>query len=247
MMFDVAVIGLGPVGATLANLLAAYGLSVAVLEREATPMRCPGGALRRRMHAGVRRDRRRRGSRRRLPCVARHEVPQCRRAAAGGLAPAAGGRRAGLACELSLPPAGPGTHPARPPCRTAGATVHLRCEVYAIEAAAERATVRYEDLRCGRLAAIEAAYVIGADGARSLVRRLIGSEMEDLGLHERWLVFDALLKRPWSVLGDHSVQFCDPARPPPMYAAWASAAASRSCCMRARTPPRWRGRRRSGR
>jgi len=33
--FDVAIIGYGPAGATLANLLGQYGLSVLVLEREA--------------------------------------------------------------------------------------------------------------------------------------------------------------------------------------------------------------------
>jgi len=34
-IFDVAIIGYGPAGATLANLLGQYGLSVLVLEREA--------------------------------------------------------------------------------------------------------------------------------------------------------------------------------------------------------------------
>ena len=34
-VFDVAIIGCGPAGATLANLLGQYGLSVLVLEREA--------------------------------------------------------------------------------------------------------------------------------------------------------------------------------------------------------------------
>ncbi len=34
-VFDVAIIGYGPAGATLANLLGQYGLSVLVLEREA--------------------------------------------------------------------------------------------------------------------------------------------------------------------------------------------------------------------
>lgn len=62
-----------------------------------------------------------------------------------------------------------------------------------------------------------------------LAWRLIGSEMADLGLHERWLVFDAVLKRPWSVLGDHSVQFCDPSRPATYVRGSATAADSRSC------------------
>ena len=55
--------------------------------------------------------------------------------------------------------------------------------------------------------------MVGCDGARSVVRRLIGSPIEDLGFRERWLVVDALLKRPVPSLGEHSVQYCDPARP----------------------------------
>ena len=39
--FDVVVIGLGPTGGTLANLLAMHGLSVCVLEREAALYNLP--------------------------------------------------------------------------------------------------------------------------------------------------------------------------------------------------------------
>jgi 3-(3-hydroxy-phenyl)propionate hydroxylase len=45
------------------------------------------------------------------------------------------------------------------------------------------------------------------------VRRFIGSGMDDLGFHERWLVIDALLQRNRPDLGDFSVQHCDPRRP----------------------------------
>jgi 3-(3-hydroxy-phenyl)propionate hydroxylase len=37
--------------------------------------------------------------------------------------------------------------------------------------------------------------------------------MDDLGLHQPWLVFDALIKRDPGTLPDHTVQYCDPARP----------------------------------
>lgn len=63
---------------------------------------------------------------------------------------------------------------------------------------------------------IDARYVVGCDGARSLVRRAIGSRQRDLGLHQPWLVVD-LLCDPASprvkALPDHTVQLCDPARP----------------------------------
>ena len=59
----------------------------------------------------------------------------------------------------------------------------------------------------------KARYLVGCDGAKSLTRSVIGSAMEDLGFDERWLVVDLLLKRPRPDLGDHSVQFCNPDRP----------------------------------
>ncbi|MGY8790738.1 MAG: FAD-dependent monooxygenase, partial [Pseudomonadales bacterium] len=60
---------------------------------------------------------------------------------------------------------------------------------------------------------ISTKYVVGCDGANSLVRKLIGSDIEDLGFKEKWLVVDLLLKRERPDLGDHSIQFCDPIRP----------------------------------
>jgi 3-(3-hydroxy-phenyl)propionate hydroxylase len=48
------------------------------------------------------------------------------------------------------------------------------------------------------------------------VRRAIGSQQRDLGLHQPWLVVDLLCKA-WSprvkALPDYTVQLCDPARP----------------------------------
>jgi 3-(3-hydroxy-phenyl)propionate hydroxylase len=87
------------------------------------------------------------------------------------------------------------------------------CDVFAIDQDQSNARVRYEDLCTGQLIEVACAYVVGCDGARSLVRRLIGSGMDDLGFHERWLVVDVLLKGERPDLGDHSVQFCNPQRP----------------------------------
>jgi 3-(3-hydroxy-phenyl)propionate hydroxylase len=63
---------------------------------------------------------------------------------------------------------------------------------------------------------LDARYVVGCDGARSLVRQAIGSKHVDLGLHQPWLVVD-LLCDPASprvkALPDYTIQLCDPARP----------------------------------
>ena len=61
--------------------------------------------------------------------------------------------------------------------------------------------------------AIHAKYVVGCDGARSLTRNFIGGEARDLGFQEPWLVVDAVLKRPRPDLGDSTIQYCDPTGP----------------------------------
>ena len=85
-------------------------------------------------------------------------------------------------------------------------------EVFALEQDAEAVSVRYEDLANGSRNC-RARYVVGCDGARSLVRRIIGAPKEDLGFHERWLVVDAIAQAAAPDLGDHSVQFCSARRP----------------------------------
>ncbi|HWI84918.1 MAG TPA: bifunctional 3-(3-hydroxy-phenyl)propionate/3-hydroxycinnamic acid hydroxylase [Sphingomonas sp.] len=56
-------------------------------------------------------------------------------------------------------------------------------------------------------------YVIGADGTRSFVRDAAGLTMRDLDLHERWLNFDAELKRPLPEKFERLNIYMDPARP----------------------------------
>lgn len=57
-----------------------------------------------------------------------------------------------------------------------------------------------------------ARYVIGADGARSTVRTLLGIDQTDLGFAYDWLVVD-VVPRHERVWKPYVVQHCDPARP----------------------------------
>jgi 2-polyprenyl-6-methoxyphenol hydroxylase-like FAD-dependent oxidoreductase len=60
--------------------------------------------------------------------------------------------------------------------------------------------------------AVKARYVIGADGARSRVRDLLGIDHIDLGFAYDWLVVDVVPheERVWS---PYVIQHCNPARP----------------------------------
>jgi 3-(3-hydroxy-phenyl)propionate hydroxylase len=74
-----------------------------------------------------------------------------------------------------------------------------------------RVQVDFTDRRTGRNESVLATYVLGCDGANSVVRAAIGSTMSDLNFEQRWLVIDvasAVDLDQWD--GVHQV--CDPDR-----------------------------------
>lgn len=99
-------------------------------------------------------------------------------------------------------------------------TVRPGIEVTAVVDGAEGATVhsRRQQGANGRLELAEelpplfARYVIGADGANSLVRKAIGTDETDLGFFYDWLVIDVIphVDIEWPIGG---LQVCDPANP----------------------------------
>jgi len=198
-MKDVAILGYGPVGALLANLLGKAGLSVAVYERDTTIYALPravhfDGEVMRIFQSVALAER---------IAAAAHPSSQ------GMHFVNAEGRTLMVRRGID----GPGPHgwpnnwyfhqPALEQIlrdgarRFANVTVHLGHEI-------------------ADVSEIDARYVVGCDGARSLVRRAIGSRQRDLGLHQPWLVVDLLCDSASPrvrALPDHTVQLCDPARP----------------------------------
>jgi|SRR5271165_41594 len=211
---NVVIVGCGPVGAMLANLLGLQGISTLVLEREAAIYNLP-----RAVHFDDE-------VMRLLQTVDLAETMQALVHVSPGMKFVDDTGR--LLLDWGRPPErGPqgwyASYRFHQPelervlreglARWPSVSLKLRTEVFALEQEADAVVVRYEDLSTGGLATCRARYVVGCDGARSLVRRLMGAPMEDLGFHERWLVLDAILRRPCSNLGEHSVQHCSRKRP----------------------------------
>ena len=211
-MIDVAIVGCGPVGALLANLLGPSGLAVEVFEREAEVWRLPravhfdGEVMRIFQATGLAAE---------VGTIARegtrgmHFVnAEGRTLLVRGIAEGPGPQGWATSWYFHQPDlervlrAGLARYP--------NVRLHLQHEVLEIEQDASGAQLQVGGP--GGHAARTARYVVGCDGARSMLRRLIGGGDHDLGLHQPWLVADLLLKRDLG-LPSWTVQHCNPARP----------------------------------
>ena len=213
MIYDVAILGYGPTGATLANLLAAQGASVVVIDREAAAYHLPRAVhfddevMRVFQTVGIADDL--------LKKVRVNpgmkfvdddnnlllDWPRPQEITAHGWNASYRLHQPdleGLLRDKLM--------------REATADIKTGLNVTSLAEGGEYVTMSGMG-QGGSTKTCKARYLVGCDGANSLTRRAIGSGMDDLGFEERWLVVDVLLRRPRPDLGDHSVQFCNPDRP----------------------------------
>ncbi len=208
MRYDAIVVGLGPVGATLANLLAAEGLSVLALDRDARMFDKP---------RAIAIDQE---SLRILQAIGVAERMESR---LGAYKPTEYQNAAGLPLRRILPAPPPWplawpsyasfVQPELDAClrdRLAewpNVTIRLAAEVTGLTQHADHATLT---LRDGE--ALDARYVLACDGGGSTMRRLLGATVEDMAFDEPWIVVDTLLQRDVP-LPPTNVQYCHPSRP----------------------------------
>ena len=209
---EVVIVGLGPTGATLANILAGYGLDVLVLEREESVYPLP-----RAVHfddeamrvfqsiglaEGIGRDARVNVG---TKFVDRNQNllldwPRPQEIGPLGWYPSYRFHQPDLEAELNLGIAS---------CETV--TLRRSASVTSVADRGDVVEVSYSHGGADRV--VTAEYVIGTDGAKSVVRAAMDCEWEDLGFKERWLVIDVQLEKPRPDLGDFTIQTCDRERP----------------------------------
>jgi len=91
--------------------------------------------------------------------------------------------------------------------------VHLGHEVTDIRQDASCVEVEVRQADTGATSTVASDYLIGCDGARSIARKLAGIELDDLNFDQPWLVVDVMLKRDVTTLPWAATQVCDPSRP----------------------------------
>jgi 3-(3-hydroxy-phenyl)propionate hydroxylase len=211
---DVVIIGNGPVGATLANLLGVAGWSVAIIERFVDCYTLPrathldGEAMRALQATGLAEEF--------ATTLGVH--PRMRfvngegRLLAEWLRPTdigpSGWRESNRFHQPALEQVlrrGLDRFPAH--VALAG------CEFNAMREEGEHVIARYTRMADGTTGEVRACFLVGSDGANSRVRKVMGTSLDVLAEPAQWLVVDILLNAPLEKLSKGTVQYCDPARP----------------------------------
>ncbi|MGI9616156.1 MAG: bifunctional 3-(3-hydroxy-phenyl)propionate/3-hydroxycinnamic acid hydroxylase [Acidimicrobiales bacterium] len=210
-MHEVAVIGLGPTGAVLANLLGQLGVDTVAIERESEPVAEPRAAH---FDGEIMRVFQTIGLQREIEAQARPGLEGMHFVSASGqtLMVRTASQEPGIhghynswyfhqpELERSL----------RRGLERHRSVTQVLGEAVAIDQSDDGVAI--EVSKGGDERRIEARYLVGCEGGRSLTRRTMGTSSTDLGQHQDWLCVDVKLRREVD-LPNHTVQFCDPARP----------------------------------
>ena len=209
--YEVAIIGLGPVGAAFANILGQFGIKTVILEREAGTYNLPRAVM---FDDEIMRLFQTMGLAEKVLKVS--EV--------------GGGARFIDANDNTL------VHWSRSEAlspnnwysnyrfhqpdlenvlregyrRYPHVTEMWNCDVIDLHQTDDDVTVIYHKGSNNSNKSLRANYVVGCDGARSFTRDNINPDILDLGFHEPWLVIDLLMNNPEKIESRESLHFCQP-------------------------------------
>ena len=212
--FDIAIVGMGPVGATAAILFAHAGLKVAIFERDKEVYALPRAVN---IDSEVIRAFQRIGLGQTLADMLQKVRPGDRAGFANskrewlfGNEFVAFGSNAWQPMSMFDQPEVDtwlrSTAIAHP-----NVTAHIGDEMQHFEDTGEHVTIQARQLDDGNTYSVNARYLLGCDGASSSIRRTLDIGWHDLGYDHDWLVIDIIIKEGHT-LDLNTVQVCDPDR-----------------------------------
>ena len=212
--FDIVIVGLGPTGGTLANLLAMNNVSVLILEKEANIYNLPRAVhfddeiMRVFQTIGITKSL----SKKLIINKGTKFIddngellldwPRPKKITENGWYPSYRFHQPDL--ERSL------RHNLK---KYKNVTIVQNAEVYKTINKKDYVEVNYKNTKTNKIHSLKSKYLIGCDGANSFLRNEINSEMEHLGFEQRWAVIDVILKRKKMSLPDRTIQYCSQSRP----------------------------------
>ena len=212
--FDIVIVGLGPTGGTLANLLAMNNVSVLILEKEENIYNLPRAVhfddeiMRVFQTIGITKSL----SKKLIINKGTKFIddngellldwPRPKKITENGWYPSYRFHQPDL--ERSL------RHNLK---KYKNVTIVQNAEVYKTINKKDYVEVNYKNIKTNKIYSLKSKYLIGCDGANSFLRNEINSEMEHLGFEQRWAVIDVILKRKKMSLPDRTIQYCSQSRP----------------------------------
>ena len=212
--YDVTVIGLGPTGGTLANLMALNGFSVLVLEREKNYYPLPRAVhfddeiMRVFQTIGISKEFLKytiinKGTK---FVNSKEQVildwPRPRKVTDNGWYPSYRFNQPDLERQLR-----------KKLKNYKKVSIRQNSEVNKVINFKDHVKIFFLDTRNKSSNLVKSKYVIGCDGANSITRNQIGTKMDNLGFTQKWAVVDLILKKDKKNLPDRTIQYSNPKQP----------------------------------
>ena len=212
--YDVTIIGLGPTGGTLANLIALNGYSVLILEREKSFYPLPRAVhfddeiMRVFQTIGITSDFLKftlinKGTK---FVNSKGKVildwPRPRLVTENGWYPSYRMHQPDLERQLR-----------KKLKKYKKVEVKQNSKVNKIKNFKDHVKIFYENINDKSHHQIKSKYLVGCDGANSITRSQIGTKMDNLGFTQKWAVVDLILKKDKKNLPDRTIQYSNPKQP----------------------------------
>ena len=212
--FDVTIVGLGPAGGTLANLLAMHGFSILILDREKSFYPLPRAVhfddeiMRVFQTIGITKD------------FLKHTIinkgtkfvnskdkvildwPRPKKITDNGWYPSYRFHQPDLEKKLR-----------KKLKNYKKVSIEQNSEVKKIINSKNQVDIIYANIISHKEYIVRSKYLVGCDGANSITRKQMKTTMDNLGFTQKWAVVDLILKKKKNNLPDRTIQYSNPKQP----------------------------------